>query len=184
MSTEQANNKSEIMNELDQPEVKESLLYLIQKLPEIQEAVQSVDSIVKFGQAVMEDSETAKMYEERFSTYPIGYETIEAGIALLGKLPLLLQHVGMIEQITVFVQDVLGDEQSIEQITQSINELPGVEEGKGALQLVNEIKERAEVERQEQVSLFTLMKWLKDPTVQKGLHYAKTALTVIGEKSR
>lgn len=184
MSTEHAKNKSDLMSELEQPKVKESLLYLIDKLPDIHQAVQSVDSIVKFGQSVMEDEKTIEMYEDRLSTYPIGYETIEAGIALLGKLPLLLQHVEMIEQITVFVQDVLGDEQSLEQISESINDLPGIEEGKGALEIISEIKERAEFEEQEQISLFTLMKWLKDPTVQKGLHYTKTALTVIGEKTK
>lgn len=184
MSTEHTQSNSDVKTMLDEPEVQQSLLYLIQKLPDIKQAVQSVDSILKFGQAVMQDEETTEMYENRLSTYPIGYETIEAGIVLLGKLPLLLQHVEMIEQVTVFVQDVLGDEQSLEQIAESVSELPGVEEGKGALQLVNEIKERAEVERQEHISIFTLMKWLKDPTVQKGLHYAKTTLTVLGEKNK
>lgn len=184
MSIEQATESKDLLSQLEQPEVKESLLYLINKLPDIKQTVESIDTAVTFGQSIIEDKDTTKLFEERLSTYPISFETIEACIQLLGKLPMLLKHVEMLEQLTVFIEDVLGDERSLQQIKTSIQELPLVEEGKEAVQLVSEIKERAKIEPKEQVSIFTLMKWLKEPTVQKGLHYVKVALTVLGEKSK
>lgn len=183
MST-QSNVNNEWSKELAEPEVQESLHYLIRKLPEIQQSIQSLEEMVTFGKSILQDKESINFFEKRLSLYPVNAETIEAGIHLLGKLPMLLQHVEMLEQVTVFIQDVLGDKQSLEQINQSISDLPFVTEGKGALEMAQEIKERAATEPRENVSVFTLMKWLKDPTLQQGLHYVKTALTVLGEKQK
>lgn len=183
MSAEEKQN-NEWTKELEQPEVQESLTYLIRKLPEIQQSVESIDNLVTFGQSVLQDKQTIGSFESRLSTYPIDAEAIEAGIQLIGKLPMLLQHVQLIEQATVFIQDVLGDERSMEQVNASIQDFPLVKEGKEALEIAQEIKNRAEIEPQENISIFALMKWLKDPTVQQGLHVAKTALTVLGERSK
>lgn len=180
----QSNVNNEWSKELAEPEVQEALSYLIRKLPEIQQSVQSLDEMVTFGKSVLQDQETIDTFEKRLSVYPLNAETLEAGIHLIGKLPMLLQHVEMLEQITVFIQDILGDQQSLEQMNQSISELPFVKEGKSAMEMAQEIKERAATEPRETVSVFTLMRWLKDPTVQQGLHYVKTTLTVLGEKQR
>lgn len=168
--------------ELNEPEVEESLIYLIRKLPEIQQSVESIENIVTLGQSFLQDKDTIDSFENRLRTYPIDAEAIEAGIMLIGKFPLLLQHVQLIEKATQFIQDVLGDEQSMEQINTSIQQLPFAKEGLDALEVVKEVKERVASEPKENVSIFTMMKWLKDPTVQQGLHVAKTALTVLGER--
>lgn len=165
-------------------ETQESLSYLIEKLPDVKRLVEAIEPVIHFSKAVLEDEQTINQFENRLSAYPINGETIEAGIELLGKLPMLLQHVAMLEQLTVFVQDVLGDEQSLEQIKCSIESLPLVQEGKALTDVVKEVKERAATQPQEPVSIFTLMKWLKDPSVQKGLHFAKTTLDILGEKQR
>lgn len=183
MST-QTENKIDWTKELAQPEIQESLTFLIQKLPDIQQSMQSFEQILTFGQSFLQDKNTIQTIEDRLNVYPINSETVEAGLTLLGKLPMLLQQVELLEQLTVFLQDVLNDEQSLQQINQSLNDLPLVEEGKEVVEIVNEIKARTEMEPQENVSLFTLMKWLKDPTVQKGLHYVKTTLAVLGERQK
>lgn len=177
-----AENKHELLDVLTQPEIQQSLIYLLHKLPDIQQSVQSIENIVTFGQSFLQDKETITSLENRLAAYPINAETVEAGITLLGKLPLILQQVELLEQATVFIQDVLGDDQSLQQINESLNSLPVVEQSKEVVELVNKIKANAEIERQETISIFTLMKWLKNPAVQKGLHYAKSALTILGER--
>jgi len=168
--------------ELNEPEVQESLVYLIRKLPEIQQSVESIENIVTLSQSFLQDKDTIDSFESRLRTYPIDAEAIEAGIMLIGKLPLLLQHVQLIEKATLFIQDVLGDEQSMEQINTSIQQLPFAKEGMDAIEVVKEVKKRVPSEPKQNISIFTMMKWLKDPTVQQGLHVAKTALTVLGER--
>lgn len=182
MSVQENNVTISWTKELEQPDVQQSLTYLIRKLPEIQQSVESLENVITFGQAVLQDKQTIDSIENRINTYPIDVEAIEAGIQLIGKLPMLLQHVQLIEQLTTFVQDVLGDEQSMEQINTSIEQLPFVKEGKDALEIVQEVKKRTELESRESISIFTMMKWLKDPTVQQGLHIVKTTLTVLGER--
>lgn len=168
--------------ELEQAEVQQSLAYLIQKLPEIQQFVESLDKLKTFGAAVLQDKETIQSFENRFQAYPVNAQTIEAGIQLIGKLPTLLQYIEFFERVTFFIQDVLSDEQSMEQMKHSMKQLPIMKEGKEVFEMAREIKERAQYGQPEQISLFTLMKWLKDPTVQRGLHFVNTALTVINEK--
>lgn len=173
------NEWTEILNE---PETKESLTYLIEKLPEIKQSVESIEGMVTFGQTFLQDIDTIDSFENRLKTYPIDAEAIEAGVLLIGKLPLLLQHVQLLEVATIFLQEVFGDEQSMEQVNTSIRELPFVEKALETLDVTKQIKERFNSEPQEKVSIFTMMKWLKDPTVQQGLHVVKTALTVLGER--
>lgn len=178
----QKNSSNDWIAELNEPEVKESLTYLIHKLPEIQQSVESMEKFATFGQSFLQDKQTIDSFENRLSTYPIDAEAIEAGILLIGKLPLLLQHVQLIKTATVFIQDVLGDEQSMEQVSTSIQNLPFVKEGQEALEIAKDVKSRIAHEPKETISIFTMMKWLKDPTVQQGLHVIKTILTVLGER--
>lgn len=182
MSSTETTATQDWVKQLECPEIQDSLTYLIQKLPDIQKSVQSADELITFGQSFLKDQETIQSFENRLKAYPLNAKTLEAAITLVGKLPMLLQLVETLEQITLFVQNVLGDEQSIDQLMQSFNELPLVEKGKETVGLLEEIKERAESEPQQQVSIFALMKWMKDPTVQKGLHYARAALDVLDQK--
>lgn len=177
----QEKRHDEWTEELSDPEVQQSLAYLIRKLPELQQSVESINNIVTFGESFLQDKQTINSFENRLQTYPIDAEAIEAGIQLIGKLPMLLQHVQLIEQVTVFIQDILGDEQSMEQVNTSIQQLPFIKEGQEALEVAKEVKNRIDIEPRETISIFTMMKWLKDPTVQQGLHVVKTALTVLGE---
>ena len=109
-SDENMNESFDLVKELEQPEIKQSLTYLIRKLPDIQQSVESLDKIITFGTAVLQDSETMNSLENRFQTYPVDAEAIEAGIQLIGKLPMLLVQIEMLERITFFIKDVLNDE--------------------------------------------------------------------------
>ncbi|WP_062350717.1 hypothetical protein [Bacillus kwashiorkori] len=175
-------NQYEWLNELDRPDVQESLTFLIQKLPDIQKSVAQLDSVIQFGQAVLQDKTTIDNMEDKLSYTPINYDTLEALVGLLGKLPVLLELVEKLEQGVEFIKAVLADKQSLDQLNESITSLPVITKAKEVAEFVHEVKERAEQEPVQHISLFTVLKWIKSPTVQNGLHYVKTALDVLEKK--
>ncbi|MBM7585943.1 uncharacterized protein YjgD (DUF1641 family) [Bacillus pakistanensis] len=174
----------EWLNELERPEVQESLKKLIQKLPEIQRSMDSVGNLIQFSESVVKDRETIDKLEQRLTYSSINAESIEALVQLLGKLPVLLKLVERLEQVTVFLESVWKDKETLDQLYHSAMDFPVVERGKETLELVDRIKEKAESQPQQQISIFTVLKWMKDPNVQKGLHYIQATLDTISEKSR
>ena len=168
--------------ELEQPEIQQALTNLIGALPKIDKSLQSLDNLTVFSQAFLTDRQSIDTLENRLKTYPIDSNAIEAGIQLVGKLPMLLQLVELLEGVVFFVQDVLSDEQSMEQINASINQFKFVQQSRDAVDIAKEVKNRLEVDSVETISLFTILRWLKDPTVQQGLRIVKTTLAVLGQR--
>jgi len=174
--------KNDWLNELDKPEVQESLAQLIKKLPDIQRSLNSVEGMLKFGQSVTEDSDIIEQFEEQLTYSSINQTNIEALIKLLGKLPMLLEWIEKLEQAAVFIENVLGDQESLETLFESLSNQPVVQQGKDTWSVVQTIKERVESTPQEQVSIFTVLKWIKDPNVQKSLRYIQTTMDVLNKK--
>ncbi|MYL55489.1 hypothetical protein GLW08_19455 [Pontibacillus yanchengensis] len=175
-------SKYDWLQELEKPEVQESLTYLIKKLPDIQQAMDSVDHLVQFGQSVTKDQDAIQQLEERITYSTLNEENIEAMIKLLGKMPMLFEMVERLEQMIVFVESVLGDRESLDSLYRSMSEQPVLQQGKDVLDKLDTIKEKAESTPQENISIFAVLKWMKDPNVQKSLHYIQTALDVFNKK--
>ncbi len=175
----------EWVSELEQPEVQASLADLVRKMPEIQKTYQSLEDIVLFGQAFLQDRESIERLEEKITHYSINEETIKSLVTLIEKLPSIVRVVEQLEEITVFVNSVLKDTESMAYISGTIHEYidPLVNEGEKGIKMLNEIKRRADSKKQS-YSLFTIMKWLKDPTVQKGLGYMQATLEVLSEDKK
>ncbi|WP_347861862.1 hypothetical protein U0355_01220 [Salimicrobium sp. PL1-032A] len=169
------------MSELEKPEVQESLTQLLKKIPDIQRSIDSAEEMLAFGQSVMKDKEMINDFEERFTYSTLTQENLEALISLLGKLPMLLELAERLEQITVFIENVLGDQTSLDTLFESFSAQPLARRGKEALTMVETIKEKAEATPQQQISIFTVLKWIKDPNVQKGLHYIQTTMDVLNK---
>lgn len=70
-------------------------------------------------------------------------------------------------------------------LTESFQEYadPLIKGGSSGIQLLNKVKTRAE-EKNENYSLFTILKWLKDPSVQKGLSYVQATIDVLSEEKK
>lgn len=109
---------------------------------------------------------------------------MEALVGLLEKLPKLLQMINQLENVLDFATAVLADQQTIDYATASIQSYaePVVEKGKQGLSLVKEIQQQAEATT-EPVKLFTIMKWLKEPSVQQSLKYVQATLQVLNKQS-
>lgn len=175
----------QIIGELEKPEVQESLTSLLRKLPELEKGLDSVGNIFDFGKAVFEDKETMNKYEQLASTYNIDLETVNAMIALVEKLPKLVALIDKLENMIDFATDILQDKQSTQYLMDEAKEYtePLLDKGKGGLAFVQQVQARADSSPQT-ISLFSLVKWIKDPAVQKGLNYAQAAIDVLNEKQQ
>ncbi|WP_107947906.1 hypothetical protein [Lysinibacillus parviboronicapiens] len=173
-----------LLEQLTQPEVQTALVSLLQQLPTYEKNLQAIGNIVSFGQAVLQDQQAIQKYDELVRSYNLNLETVEALVGLLAKLPKLLQTINQLEDMLDFATAVLGNKQTIDYATASIHSYtePVVEKGKQGLSLVKEIQQQVEATA-EPVKLFTIMKWLKDPSVQKSLKYVQATLQVLNKQS-
>lgn len=187
-----ANYKSEdsgwqqLLKEMERPEVQQSLASLLNKLPEIEKSVDAIADIGQFGQAVLHDQTAMNKFDQLLSTYQLDTETISALISLLEKLPKLVIIIEQLENIFDFLTAIVQDEQSQEYLASSVKEYaaPLREKGTEGLALFREIQSRVECNPNHSVKLFSLVKWLRDPIVQKGLCYMEATLHVLDEKTK
>ncbi len=164
---------------LADPEVQESLTVLIQKLPQIKEMVLSAEKAAVLVSSIAQDQTSLKQLGEKWDrltqTHQINEETWQALITLLDKLPTLLTMIETLEKVQLFVQSLMQDKSSIEYLGESVKSyLAPVTE---KLDLVKEAQERAKQD-QTKVSLFTILRWMKEPAVQDSLKFIHALLQV------
>ncbi|MFX3623598.1 MAG: DUF1641 domain-containing protein [Ectobacillus sp.] len=185
-----ATNKpiEQMLDELGQQERVEAMLYLIQKLPEMKSAVQSAENFIMFAQSVLADKrswepilEEAKEY---FEDIPFKLESIRALLLLLNKAPKLLEWVETAETFIDFAQSILQDKQSLTQVTEQIEEkaAPVLENAKRTAEIMKETKALADARQPTNVSIFRLLRLLKDPTVRKMVVYLEAFLEIMNHK--
>lgn len=170
------------LNELESPEVQESLVYIIQKLPDLQKGLEKVENLAQFSQNAMMDKEAISRFENRLKYSSVNKESLDALFKLISKLPMLLELVEKLEQTAVFIENTLGDRRSIESLYESLLAQPIVEQGQEVIKTLAAIKEKAETTPQQPISIFTVLKWIKDPSAQKGLHFIQSTIDVLNKK--
>ncbi|QSF46946.1 DUF1641 domain-containing protein [Paenibacillus tianjinensis] len=111
-------------------------------------------------------------------------EVQESLTLLVEELPKLTQLVGVLTKSFDFVQAVASDEVLKNDTVGAIKEIaePVVGSVKNMAATVIEAKDRAN-ESTETISLFGMMKMVKDPQVQKMLRFLNAYLQVSGERS-
>ncbi|MBU5265703.1 hypothetical protein [Virgibacillus proomii] len=169
------------MEELARPEIQSALTNLIRLLPELERTFHSIEQITQFSKYISKDTATIKAFEQRFQLSKINEESFEALITILGKLPILLQIIELMEQITLFIKNVLADEQSLEQLKASLFELSLLNQRKEVKELIAAIQERKN-SMDHSISIFTIMKWIKEPKIQNYLKYIQATLDVLQQK--
>ncbi len=175
----------QIIETLEKPEVQHSLQRLLERLPSIEQTLESAENVVDFGKSVLADEKTVDRYEQFVSSYDVGSETITAIVQLMEKLPKLVQTIHQLENIIDFVAAVLQDKQTTDNTMNNLKGYvdPYVEKGKTGLDFLKMIQQRAE-EKPQQLNVFSIIKWLKDPSVQKSLNYVQATLDILKEKNR
>ena len=174
----------QLIAELERPEVQASLLSLLNRLPEMEKNISSIGDALQVGKAVFEDKSSIDKYDQLFSTYNINMETITSLVSLLEKLPKLLATIEQLENLIDFATAIVQDDESTKNMITSLKEYaaPVLSTGKEGLSFIEQVQNRAQSNPQN-VKLFSLVKWLKDPMVQKGLCYVQAALEVMNEKT-
>lgn len=175
--------KTPVQHQLEQPEIQEAIASFLQKLPTYEKQLQQIEQLASFGQAVLNDKDTFNQYDNILRSYNLNTETIEALLSLLEKLPRLNKMLEQLENIIDFISNILQDEKTLENITESIKEYtdPIIEKGSTGISLLKDIRQVAE-STDEPIKITTIYKWLKDPTVQKSLKYVQATLQVLSKK--
>lgn len=175
----------QIIGELEKPEVQESLTSLLRRLPEFEKSINAVSNIAEFGKAVLKDNEAMNKYDQLVSSYNVNKDTVNAVLMLIEKLHKLLKTIELLENITDFATSVIQDKQSTEYLLNDAKEYaePILGKGKEGMAFIQQVQSRAESQSQN-ISLFTIAKWIKDPAVQKGLNYVQAAIDVLNEKQQ
>lgn len=171
-----------IQEQLEQPETQEAIVKLLINLPTYQKNLEVLDDWVSFGKAVLEDRESLQKYDDLIRSYNLDLETVEAVIHLLEKAPQLNELVDTLYNFLEFGQTVIQDDTSMEYIEESVKSYtdPVFEKGRQGLDFVKEVQQKAKTES-EPIKLFTILKWLKDPSVQDGLKHVQAALSILNK---
>ncbi|KQL45292.1 hypothetical protein AN963_25645 [Brevibacillus choshinensis] len=121
---------------------------------------------------------------QKCAPYRVEKESILALFSLLEKMPKLLKYVNTIEQVADFVESVGQDKQSQEYLLKGMKGYiaPVTAQVETGVAVFREAKERAK-NNHEAISIFGLLRLLKDPTVQKTLRFTQSLLEVLAEKS-
>lgn len=111
-------------------------------------------------------------------------EVQESLTTLVEQLPQITQLVGALTKSLDFVQTVAADEVLKSDTVGAIKELaePVVDSVKTMAATVIEAKDRAN-ESSENITLFGMMRMIKDPQVQKMLRFMNAYLQVSGERN-
>jgi uncharacterized protein YjgD (DUF1641 family) len=179
------NTQASWVNELSNPEVQEALLLLIQKLPVIKEAVVKAEQGVELATGFVSDSRSIDDLAKgvnQLSAIAMNTENLEALTTILDKLPRIAQTIAMLDRVMPLVETYAKPE-FIQTLVETAGVLatPVTEKYQNGASIVKEAKERAE-QNNTQISIFGVLKMLKDPAVQKGLKFSQALLEILSEK--
>lgn len=174
-----------LLEKLNDPETSDSLERLLELLPSIVEKVEKLDRLIEIAEAVLEDDSTVERLKLKFDHSNIDVNTLESGYRLLGKLPFLLKVTEKFEQTALFAEEVIKDEKSIDYIIrQADNQLAPLKE---RFFLGKEIWERVTFEAEKNrrpITVFTMMKWIKEPQVQRFLSHVQALIYAIPDPEK
>lgn len=176
---------SDVLMKLEKEEHVKSLHYLVDKLPEFVSAVKVMEKNVNFLVEALSDQKSLSMLvndmEEKIGQLHIHEEHFEAITEMMQMLPRLVPMMKKVEDLALFAQDVLGDERTFDSIIEGVNEVVPLKKGAEIIKETNtHFKENKDMSP---VSLFGLLRLLKDPAVQHGLKYIQSLLYVINNRS-
>lgn len=175
-----------IIQALENKEQMDSLYYLVQKLPEFTNAIQSMEDKLSFLTSVMQDKESLHQLgnevEQKVEQLHINQAHLDALLQIVHLLPSLVPMMKRLDEIIAFATDFLGDQQSIEYTLNGLNDVVPIQE---TVEVIQETNQRFRNNQDNtSISLYGMYRLLKDPTVQKGFRYVETLLQVIQNRTQ
>ncbi|MBW7651798.1 hypothetical protein [Anoxybacillus sp. ST4] len=165
---------------LENDEQREALRYFIEKLPQLKDAMESVEEKIAVVQHVMNDKQSLEAlfteFEEKAAPFRLTTEHLEALATLVQLLPTLVQWLQKVEEFLSFATSVIDDRESMAYVIQGTKDIVPIEKG---LNILKETNERFQRERDSSpVSLLRMYRLLKHPLIQDGFKYIETLLDV------
>ncbi|WAH38085.1 DUF1641 domain-containing protein [Alicyclobacillus dauci] len=112
-------------------------------------------------------------------------ETLTSLTTVIESLPTLAKLLHLVNRLYSAAEDVVTDGATLEGVSKMAQNytqpvLSTIQKGRHAFEVA---KERSEQD-QTRYSAFSLLKMLKDPTVQKGLRFTQAMLDALGEENK
>ena len=184
MTTEKR-DLTEVVSTLERDEQLESLSYLVDKLPTFVSTLQAVEDKLAFVAASMQDERSLELIaddvEGKIERLHIDSTHLDAMMTMVQLLPRLVPVIEQVDNVVAFAESVWGDKRTVDQLTttmtETVKEYVPIDKGKA---IIEETKEEFERTKDDSpITIFGLMKMLKDPVVQDGLKYAQAFLTTV-----
>ncbi|WP_274651359.1 DUF1641 domain-containing protein [Paenibacillus humicola] len=189
MSENQNLNPNHPLEEaLSKPEMISNIVTVFEKLPDLLKMFDSIDRTLTFIHEIMKDKESLNQsldnFKGEFPNVHFSRETLESALILLDKLPKFTRYVQVIEPIFDMLDSVVADKQSLEYLINSAKVAiePWSSKVRDGVSLIKDIQFRA-TSHTKPFTLFSMLKLLKDPSVQKGFHLFSAFLEVMGERT-
>jgi uncharacterized protein YjgD (DUF1641 family) len=177
--------ETQLLNELSSPQVQEALVALIHKLPQIKEAVDKAEQGIAAVTHLPMGLESLNYLAERadqVSKLALNKENLEALGVIIDKLPTIAKTMALLDRITPFLEFV-GNEEFVLALSEvfGVVTAPVKERVQDGISMVKEAKERA-ARNDTNLSIFGLLKMLKDPAVQNGIKFSQALMDVVAER--
>jgi uncharacterized protein YjgD (DUF1641 family) len=187
--TQNSNNPNinPLAEALSRPEIQASIANALENLTDFLEKYDAVNRMLTFANEVMKDKESLSQLlnglKGEFPSVHLSRETLESALILLDKLPKISKYVQVMEQIFDTLESVATDKQSLGYLFNSAKEIvePLSSKVQDGVSMIQEVQIRAESITRP-VTLFSVLKLLKDPSVQRGFQLFSAFLEVVGER--
>lgn len=188
MTESTMDRSQELLDALGDARLQQALITALEKVPKMVEQYTALEKTVDFIQEVVSDRASASYLIEGIKSdlpdVTLNRDTLNAMLMLMDKLPKLVETLSALEKFMDLGQAVLNDKESINHLMNGAKDLvePIQTKVKSTLSMVEEAKERAK-EDSSPVTVFAMLKLLKDPNVQYGFHFVKALVSVMSERS-
>ncbi|UOF91183.1 hypothetical protein LSG31_02680 [Fodinisporobacter ferrooxydans] len=186
-------NREELLRLLENDEISHALQTALEKLPKFMEQYSAMEKTVGVFQEITKYrtsitdlvTEFSSLGTSQLPEITIGNETLEAIATFINKLPKIAEYLTVMEELMDLAQTVLSDKKTMEFMFKGVQSMtePMQTKIKEGISLVEEAKIRANADSST-MSIFSVMKLLKDPMVQEGLKFTKAFLEVVSERKK
>jgi len=171
---------------LGDPDFQAKFVRVIERLAEWDEALGNLPTAIAFGRELVQDRESMRYLMESASEeipLRVDRDTLAALAELLNALPTLVELMRPLLQFAEFAKAVLEDRASVEYLFASLtSEFESMQRMIEEARIIAREAGRIAAEDRTPVTVWSLLRLLKEPVVQKGLRYAKAFVQVAQER--
>ncbi|WP_062305658.1 DUF1641 domain-containing protein [Alicyclobacillus sendaiensis] len=171
---------------LGDPDFQAKFVRVIERLAEWDEALGDLPAAISFGRELVQDRESMRYLMESASEeipLRVDRDTLVAIVDLLNALPTLVALMRPLLQLAEFAKAVFEDRASVEYLVTSLtSEWETMQRRLQEVRAIAQEAGRMAEQDRTPVTVWSLIRLLKEPVVQKGLRYAKAFLQAAQER--